>query len=194
MSLINCCSHAKTSLERRIFNEFRNTKEAYSLPSINTLKRVEDVIVDVCDIDSNVSFYYVTNEKKRIFVEFGLNSQYPFRPPFKVNIEGAAYTGGFELSIEQQRYFSKVLGKKCLHCESCMNYRNWKPMFGMLKIVNEYIETCNIINNYDNFKMVIKKNYLSKLPQELYINIFHFIVFTNNNYDESVKHIIKYLD
>ena len=69
MSLINCCSRAKTSLERRIFNEFRNTKEAYSLPSINTLEHVEDVIVDVCEIDSNVSFYYVTNEKKEYLLK-----------------------------------------------------------------------------------------------------------------------------
>ena len=190
-----------TIIERRLNNEARNANtQRFGLPIENKLKHIQNFNMTREEFSHSrekawlVNFEFISKENKVYRTELKLDSNYPFRSPYNIMINGRYYDGNIEMGENVNIFFRQVLKKECLHCNSCINTRNWRPTFGLIKIVNEYIESLDIVNNYENFKIIICEGIFDKIPQEIWTNVLCFLIFNDNNENEIANHIFKYLN
>ena len=100
----------------------------------------------------------VNEEENTLFIEginieFIMSSHYPFHPP-KIKINDEDYVDYLvRISQNNQKRLNKK-GVKCLCCESLTCRNNWNPSKKLFHIVEEYLNTETLINNFQLEKYV----------------------------------------
>ena len=104
----------------------------------------DDIIVNK---ESNTLFINSLN------IEFTIGNRFPFHPP-KIKINGEDYIDYLvRISQNNQKNLNKK-GVTCLCCESITCKNNWNPTKRLFHIVDEYLDTKKLINNFQLEKYV----------------------------------------